>query len=72
MQNFFKEAAPRAQHHMAGIYAAKGDKEAAIRTLKTVWKVHLTTPWAGRAHQDLSSIYGVNVTLGGAAKKDEK
>jgi tetratricopeptide (TPR) repeat protein len=72
VMNFFKESAPRAQYHMAGIYAAKGDKEAAIRTLKTVCKVHLNTPWAGRAHQDLSSTYGVDVTLGGAAKKDDK
>ncbi|HEV7404157.1 MAG TPA: tetratricopeptide repeat protein [Chthoniobacteraceae bacterium] len=72
VQNFFKESAPRAQYSMAAVYAAKGDKDAAIRTLKTVCKVHLNTPWAGRAHQDLSSTYGVDVTLGGAAKKDDK
>ncbi len=70
--NFFKSAAPEAQYRMAGHYAAKGDKEAAINTLKTVCKVHLSTPWAGRAHQDLALIYGVDVTLGGAAKKSDK
>ena len=70
--NFFKSAAPEAQYRIAGHYAAKGDKEAAIRTLKTVCKVHLNTSWAGRAHQDLTLTYGVDVTLGGAAKKEEK
>ena len=70
--NFFKSAAPEAQYKIAGHYAAKGDKEAAIRTLKTVCKVHLNTSWAGRAHQDLTLTYGVDVTLGGAAKKEEK
>jgi tetratricopeptide (TPR) repeat protein len=70
--NFFKSAAPEAQYKMAAHYAAKGDKEAAIRTLKTVCKVYLATPWAGKAHQDLAHTYGVDVTLGGAAKKDEK
>ncbi len=70
--NFFKSAAPEAQYRIAGHYAAKGDKEAAIRTLKTVCKVHLNTSWAGKAHQDLSLTYGVDVTLGGAAKKEEK
>jgi TolA-binding protein len=70
--NFFKSAAPEAQYRIAGHYAAKGDKEAAIRTLKTVCKVYLNTSWAGRAHQDLSLTYGIDVTLGGAAKKDEK
>jgi len=69
--NFFKSAAPEAQYRMAGHYAAKGDREAAIRTLKTVCKVHLNTSWAGKAHQDLALTYGVDVTLGGAAKKDE-
>lgn len=70
--NFFKSAAPEAQYKIASHYAAKGDKEAAIRTLKTVCKVHLNTSWAGRAHQDLTLTYGVDVTLGGAAKKEEK
>lgn len=70
--NFFKSAAPEAQYRMATHYAAKGDKEAAIRTLKTVCKVHLSTPWAGRAHQDLAHVYGVDVTLGGAAKQSDK
>jgi TolA-binding protein len=70
--NFFKSAAPEAQYRIAGHYAAKGDKEAAIRTLKTVCKVHLSTSWAGKAHQDLSLTYGIDVTLGGAAKQDEK
>ena len=70
--NFFKSAAPEAQYRIAGHYAAKGDKEAAIRTLKTVCKVYLNTSWAGRAHQDLTLTYGVDVTLGGAAKKDDK
>ncbi len=70
--NFFKSAAPEAQYKIAGHYAAKGDKEAAIRTLKTVCKVHLNTSWAGRAHQDLTLTYGIDVTLGGAAKKEEK
>jgi len=70
--NFFKSAAPEAQYKIAGHHAAKGDKEAAIRTLKTVCKVHLNTSWAGRAHQDLTLTYGIDVTLGGAAKKEEK
>ena len=70
--NFFKSSAPEAQYRIAGHHAAKGDKEAAIRTLKTVCKVHLNTPWAGKAHQDLALTYGVDVTLGGAAKQDEK
>ena len=70
--NFFKSAAPEAQYRIAGYYAAKGDKEAAIRTLKTVCKVYLSTPWAGKAHQDLALNFGVDVTLGGASKKDDK
>ena len=70
--NFFKSAAPEAQYRIASHYAAKGDKEAAIRTLKTLCKVYLNTSWAGRAHQDLTLTYGVDVTLGGAAKKEEK
>ena len=70
--NFFKSAAPEAQYKIAGHHAAKGDKEAAIRTLKTVCKVYLNTSWAGRAHQDLTLTYGIDVTLGGAAKKEEK
>ena len=70
--NFFKSSAAEAQYRIAGHYAAKGDKEAAIRTLKTVCKVHLNTSWAGQAHQDLSQKYGIDVTLGGAAKKEEK
>ena len=70
--NFFKSAAPEAQYRIADCYAAKGDKEAAIRTLKTVCKVYLNTPWAGKAHQDLSLNFGVDVTLGGASKKDDK
>ncbi|NBR85226.1 MAG: hypothetical protein EB141_05835 [Verrucomicrobia bacterium] len=70
--NFFKSAAPEAQYRIAGHYAAKGDKDAAIRTLKTLCKVHLNTSWAGRAHQDLSLTYGIDVTLGGSAKKEEK
>ena len=70
--NFFKSAAPEAQYKIAGHHAAKGDKEAAIRTLKTVCKAHLNTSWAGRAHQDLTLTYGIDVTLGGAAKKEEK
>ncbi|MEY4199494.1 MAG: hypothetical protein RLZZ265_1234 [Verrucomicrobiota bacterium] len=70
--NFFKSAAAEAQYKIAGHHAAKGDKEAAIRTLKTVCKVHLNTSWAGRAHQDLTLTYGIDVTLGGAAKKEEK
>ena len=52
--------------------ASGRQREAAIRTLKTVCKVHLNTSWAGRAHQDLTLTYGVDVTLGGAAKKEEK
>ena len=70
--NFFKNEAPEAQYRIAAQYAAKGDKEAAIRTLKTVCKVYLSTPWAGKAHQDLSITYGVDVTLGGAAKKNDQ
>jgi TolA-binding protein len=66
--NFFKSSAAEAQYKFARHYAAKGDKEAAIRTLKTVCKIHLNTSWAGQAHQDLSRKYGVDVTLGGAAK----
>ena len=72
VMNFFKSAAPEAQYRIAGYQAAKGDKNAAIRTLKTVCKVYLNTPWAGHAHQDLSLKYGVEVTLGGAAKKDDE
>jgi len=70
--NFFKSSAPEAQYRIASHHAAKGDKEAAIRTLKTVCKVYLNSSWAGRAHQDLTLTYGIDVTLGGAAKKDEK
>lgn len=70
--NFFKDEAPQAQYDIASHYAAKGDKDAAIRTLKTVCKVYLNTPWAGRAHQDLSITYNVDVTLGGAAKKNDQ
>lgn len=70
--NFFKEQAPRAQYTIAGMHAAKGDKDAAIKTLKTVGKVYLATSWAGRAHQDLSTIYGIDVTKGGASAKKEE
>ncbi len=69
--NFFKSSAPEAQYRMAGHQAAKGDKEAAIRTLKNVCKIHLNTSWAGKAHQDLTLVYGVDITLGGAAKQAE-
>jgi len=65
--NFFKSSAPEAQYRISTHYAAKGDKEAAIRTLKAICKTHLNTSWAGRAHQDLSLTYGIDVTLGGAA-----
>jgi len=65
--NFFKSSAPEAQYRISTHYAAKGDKEAAIRTLKAICKTHLNTTWAGRAHQDLSLTYGIDVTLGGAA-----
>lgn len=71
VMNFFKSSAPEAHYRIAGHQAAKGDKDAAIRTLKTVCKVHLNTPWAGKAHQDLSLTYGIDVTLGGAAKQGE-
>lgn len=71
VMNFFKDHAAEAQYKIAGYQGDKGDKEAAIRTLKTVCKVYLKTPWAGRAHQDLSLKYGVEVTLGGAAKTDD-
>ena len=71
VMNFFASSAGEAQYKIAGYQAAKGDKEAAIRTLKTVCKVYLNTPWAGRAHQDLSLKYGIEVTLGGAAKKED-
>lgn len=67
--NFFKSQAPEAHYRIAAHQAAMGDKEAAIRTLKTVCKVHLNTPWAGKAHQDLSLVYGIDVTQGGAAKQ---
>jgi tetratricopeptide (TPR) repeat protein len=70
--NFFTSSAPEAQYRIASQYAAKGDKEAAIRTLKNVCKVYLNTPQAGKAHQDLSITYGVDVTLGGASKKDDQ
>ncbi len=71
IMNFFKSQAPEAHYRIAGHQAAKGDKEAAIRTLKNVCKVHLNTAWAGKAHQDLSLTYGIDVTLGGAAKQAE-
>jgi TolA-binding protein len=67
--NFFKSQAPEAHYRIASHQASKGDKEAAIRTLKAVCKAHLNTAWAGKAHQDLSLIYGIDVTLGGAAKQ---
>jgi TolA-binding protein len=67
--NFFKSQAPEAHYRIASHQAAKGDKEAAIRTLRAVCKAHLNTAWAGKAHQDLSLIYGIDVTLGGAAKQ---
>lgn len=71
VMNFFKSSAPEAQYKMAHYQAAGGNKEAAIKTLKLVCKNYLNTEWAGRAHQDLSIVYGVDVTLGGAAKKEE-
>jgi len=71
VMNFFASSAGEAQYKIAGYQAAKGDKDAAIRTLKNVCKVYLNTPWAGRAHQDLSLKYGIEVTLGGAAKKED-
>ncbi len=70
--NFFKSAAPEAHYRMAAYHDAKGDKPAAIRTLKTVCKNYLKTPWAARAHQDLSLNYGVDVTLGGAANEKDR
>ena len=70
--NFFRSAAPEAQYRIAGQQALKGDKEAAIQTLKNVCRVHLNTTWAGQAHQDLSLKYGIDVTLGGAAKKKDE
>lgn len=69
VMNFFISHAPEAHYRIASHQAAKGDKEAAVRTLKTVCKAHLNTIWAGRAHQDLSLTYGIDVTQGGAAKQ---
>jgi TolA-binding protein len=69
VMNFFKSQAPEAHYRIAAHQAAKGDKEAAIRTLKSVCRVHLNTTWAGKAHQDLSLTYGIDVTQGGAAKQ---
>lgn len=69
VMNFFKSHAPEAHYRIASHQAAKGDKEGAIRTLKTVCKAHLNTVWAGKAHQDLSLTYGIDVTQGGAAKQ---
>ena len=71
VMNFFKSSAPEAQYKMARYQAAGGNKDAAIKTLILVCKNYLNTEWAGRAHQDLSIDYGVDVTLGGAAKKEE-
>lgn len=71
VMNFFKSSAPEAHYRIANHQAAKGDKDSAIRTLKNVCKAHLNTSWAGKAHQDLSLIYGIDVTLGGAAKQAE-
>jgi len=69
--NFFKPSAAEAQYRIAACYAAAGNKDAAIRTLKQVCITYLNTPWAGRAHEDLSLKYGVDVTLGGSSiKKD--
>ncbi len=71
VMNFFRDRAAEAQYKIADYQGDKGDKEAAIRSLKTVCKVYLKTPWAGRAHQDLSLKYGIEVTLGGASKGDD-
>lgn len=71
IMNFFKSSAPEAHYRIASHQAAKGDKDGAIRTLRNVCKAHLNTAWAGKAHQDLSLVYGIDVTLGGAAKQAE-
>jgi TolA-binding protein len=72
VMNFFKTHMPEAHYRIASHQAAKGDKEAAIRTLKAVCKAHLNTSWAGKAHQDLSLTYGIDVTQGGAAKQADQ
>ncbi len=71
VMNFFKSSAPDANYRIAGYQAASGNKDAAIKTLKSVCIKYLNTGVAGRAHQDLSLNYGIDVTLGGSSKKEE-
>lgn len=69
--NFFKPQAAEAQYRIASSYAGAGNKDAAIRTLKLVCEAYKGSNWAGRAHEDLSLKYGVQVTLGGKSKEKE-
>jgi hypothetical protein len=72
VMNFFKDNAADALLEIAHHHAAKGDEKTAISTLKKVCKNYLNTGAAAAAHQELSQKYGVEVTLGGAAKKEDE
>jgi len=72
VMNFFPDRAAEALYKIGGVQATKGDKDAAINSYKKVCKNFLTSHWAGQAHQVLAREYGIEVTLGGAAKKKDE
>ncbi|GDY19141.1 hypothetical protein LBMAG56_04860 [Verrucomicrobiota bacterium] len=72
IMNFFPDRAAEALFKSGKVQESKGDKNAAINSYKKVCKNFLTTHWAGQAHQVLAREYGIEVTLGGAAKKKDE
>lgn len=72
IMNFFPDRAAEALFRSGKVQETKGDKNAAINSYKKVCKNFLTTHWAGQAHQVLAREYGIEVTLGGAAKKKDE
>lgn len=72
IMNFFPDRAAEALFRSGKVHESKGDKNAAVNSYKKVCKNFLTTHWAGQAHQVLAREYGIEVTLGGAAKKKDE
>ena len=72
VMNFFPDRAAEALFRSGKIQETKGDKNAAINSYKKVCKNFLNNPWAGQAHQVLAREFGIEVTLGGAAKKKDE
>ena len=66
VQVTYKDLAPWALLQIGYCQEAKGEKDPAINTFKTVCKLFPRTGEASVAHQHLEADYKITVTLGGA------